>query len=231
MSAKWVRRGRCRSAVGSGRAVSRRRSWRPSYCSLSTRVEPPGWAFDYSNTNYILLGQIIEKVTGHSYGDEVERRLIRPLHLDDTEMPGTSTRIRGPHPHGYVPTEQEGELLDFTEMNPSVFGASGELISTTKDLNRFFAVLLAGRLLPDHLLDEMKRPDVEGSTYGFGLRLRDTTCGVTVFGNDGDALTYQSWSFSTEDGRRQATIALTPDHSGGDTDAAVDAFLDKVFCA
>ena len=65
--------------------------------------EPPGSAFTYSNTNYILLGQIIEKVTGQSYGEEIERRMIRPLQLDDTSLPGTSTRIRGPHPHGYVP--------------------------------------------------------------------------------------------------------------------------------
>ena len=114
-------------------------------------------------------------------------------------------------------------------MNPSVFGAGGEMISTTKDLNRFFAALLGGRLLPGHLLDEMKTPGVESSTYGLGLAWRDTSCGVRVYGNDGDALAYQSWSFSTEDGRRQVTVALTPDFRG-DTDDAVDAFLDKAIC-
>jgi D-alanyl-D-alanine carboxypeptidase len=50
-----------------------------------------------------------------------------------------------------------------------------------------------------------------------------------VYGNDGDALTYQSWSFSTWDRRRQVTIALTPDFRE-DPDDAVDAFLDEVFC-
>ena len=57
------------------------------------------------------------------------------------------------------------------------------------------------------------------------------TCraGVRVYGNDGDALAYQSWSFGTEDTRRQVTVALTPDFSG-DTDDAVDAFLDEAFC-
>ena len=71
--------------------------------------EPSGSAFDYSNTNYILLGLIIEKVTGRSYGKEIEHRIIRPLRLHDTTVPGTSPRIGRPHPHGYVPAEQDGE--------------------------------------------------------------------------------------------------------------------------
>ncbi len=189
-------------------------------------VEPPGKAFDYSNTNYILLGEIIEKATGESYGDEVKRRLIKPLRLTGTEMPGTSPRIRGPHPHGYFPTEDG--LLDFTEMNPSIFGAGGELISTTTDLNRFFAALLGGKLLPANLLAEMKKPAVEGRAYGLGLAWRDTPCGI-VYGNDGDSLTYQTWSFSTPDLRHQVSVALTPNFTG-DSDDTIGAFLDKAIC-
>ncbi len=194
--------------------------------------EPPGSAYAYSNTGYVLLGQIIEEVTGRSYGDEIERRIIRPLRLRETSLPGTSPRIRGPHSHGYVPRQGGGEmhLLDYTEMNPSVMGAGGEMISTTKDLNRFFDALLGGRLLPDRLLDEMKTPGIEGGKmYGLGLAWRNTSCGVRVYGNDGDALAYQSWSFSTEDGRRRVTVALTPDFRG-DPDDAVDAFLNHAFC-
>ncbi|GAA5011612.1 serine hydrolase domain-containing protein [Actinopolymorpha pittospori] len=193
--------------------------------------EPPGSAYAYSNTDYLLLGQIIEKVTGRPYGEEIERRIIRPLRLRGTSVPGTSPLIRGPRPHGYVPALQDGEthLLDYTQMNPSVMGAGGEMISTTADLNRFFAALLGGRLLPAYLLDGMKTPGVEGGTYGLGLFLRDTSCGVRVYGNDGDALAYQSWSYFTEDGRHQVTVALTPDFRG-DPDDAVDAFLDKALC-
>lgn len=192
--------------------------------------EPPGSKFAYSNTGYALIGQIIEKVTGASYGEEVKRRVIRPLRLRDTEMPGTSTRIRGPHPHGYVP-KSETELLDYTEMNPSLFGAGGELISTTSDLNRFFDALLGGRLLPGRLLDEMKTLGVEGGKrYGLGLAWwQDTSCGIRLYGNDGDALAYQAWSYATEDRRRQVTVALTPTFQG-DVDAAVDAFVDKAIC-
>ena len=107
--------------------------------------------------------------------------------------------------------------------------AGGEIISSTRDLNRFFGALLRGRLFSDHLLDAMKTPAVDGGSYGLGLAWRDTACGVRLYGNDGDAVSYQSWSFSTMDGARQATIALTPNFRG-DPDDAIDAFLDEAFC-
>ncbi|GCD98585.1 serine hydrolase domain-containing protein [Embleya hyalina] len=193
--------------------------------------DAPGTKYAYSNTGYLLLGEIIRKVTGRSYAVEIERRIIEPLRLHGTSLPGTSSRIRGPHPHGYIPVRQgdETRLVDFTEMNPSLMGAGGEMISTTGDLNRFMAELVGGRLLPRHLLDEMKTPGVEGKRYGLGLRRQDTPCGVRVYGNDGDALAYQAWSFATEDRRRQVTIALTPDFRG-DPDDAVEALLDKAIC-
>ncbi|MBB5107919.1 serine hydrolase domain-containing protein [Streptomyces spectabilis] len=193
--------------------------------------EPPGSDYAYSNTGYLLLGQIIEKATGRPYGKEIERRIIRPLRLHGTSAPGTSPRIRGPHPHGYVPIELATgrRLVDLTVMNPSLLGAGGEMISTTSDLNRFMAALLDGRLLPGHLLDEMRTPGVKEKQYGLGLRWQDTSCGVRLYGNDGDALAYQAWSFTTEDRRRQVTLALTPDFRG-DPDDAVDALLDKAFC-
>jgi D-alanyl-D-alanine carboxypeptidase len=213
--------------------ANRWRTWTAAELIQRAVAEPPtnqqpGKVYAYTNTGYALLGQIVEKATGHSYATEIKRRLIWPLGLSGTKMPGTSPWIPGPHPHGYVPSEQG--LVDFTAMNPSVLGASGELISTTRDLNRFFAVLLRGHLLPDHLLAEMKTQGVEGGKqYGLGLAWWDTSCGIRVYGNDGDALAYQAWSFATEDGRTQATIALTPRHSA-DLDDVVDAFLDRAFC-
>jgi D-alanyl-D-alanine carboxypeptidase len=72
----------------------------------------------YSNTGYLLLGQVVEEVTGGPYADEVERRIILPLRLRGSEMPGTSPWIRGPHSRGYVPARQG--LVDYTGMNPSL---------------------------------------------------------------------------------------------------------------
>ena len=170
-------------------------------------------------------------MTLRPYGKEIERRVIRRLDLRGTSLPGTRSRIFGPHPHGYVPTApgDPPPLVDFTAMNPSVMGAGGSLISTTGDLNRFFRALLGGRLLPDRLLTAMKTPGVEGGRYGLGLAWRTTTCGTRGYGNDGDALAYQAYSFSTEDRRRQVTVALTPNFRG-DVDDAVDAFLDRSLC-
>ncbi|MEV8376754.1 serine hydrolase domain-containing protein [Kribbella sp. NPDC056861] len=193
--------------------------------------ETPGTTYAYSNTGYLLLGQVIEKVTGKPYGKAIERRIIKPLGLHGTEVPGTSPWIRGPHPHGYVPLESgDGwRLVDFTEMNPSLMGAGGEMISTTRDLNTFFAALLGGDLLPRRLLAEMKTPGTATKNYGLGLAWRDTACGVRAYGNDGDALAYNVWSFSTVDGRRQVTVALTPNFAGS-VDGAVKAFVDKGIC-
>ncbi|TDW18823.1 serine hydrolase domain-containing protein [Kribbella kalugense] len=190
--------------------------------------DKPGSQYDYSNTNYLLIGEIIQKATGRTYSEEIERRLIRPLKLSGTTMPGTSPWIRGPHLHGYVP--KDGGLIDFTEMNPTLFGAGGDMISTTHDLNRFFAALLGGHLLPPRLLAAMKEAGTKDGTYGLGLSWHTTACGVRVYGNDGDALAYQAYSFSTADTRRQVTIAVTPDFQTN-PDKSVDAFIDEAICS
>ena len=92
-----------------------------------------------------------------------------------------------------------------------------------------FASGAGGRLLPATLLAEMKTPGVAGGRYGLGLSWRGTPCGVTVFGNDGDALAYQAYSFSTADLRRQVTVAATPNFTA-DPDATADAFVDAAMC-
>ncbi|MFI5692160.1 serine hydrolase domain-containing protein [Kribbella sp. NPDC051586] len=209
------------------------RTWTPTEQIERALANPPvfkkpGSQYNYSNTNYLLVGEIIKKVTGRTYADEIERRIIRPLGLHGTTLPGTSTRIPGPHPHGYVP--KDGGQLDWTEMSPTLFGASGDIISTTHDLNRFFAALLGGDLLPARLLHEMKQAGTEDGTYGLGLSWHNTVCDIPVYGNDGDALAYQAYSFSTADTRRQATIAVTP-HLPTNPDDTVNAFLDKAFCS
>ena len=184
--------------------------------------------YKYSNAGYQLLGMIIQRVTRHPYGSEIKHRVIDRLHLQGTTMPGTDPFIHGPHLHGYLPVD--GQPFDLTVMNPSVFGAAGEIVSTTADLNRFFDALLHGKLLRRDLLAKMEKPPA-GSTYGMGLRKRTLTCGVTAYGNDGDALTYLTYSFTTEDRRRQVTVSLTPwGPDRNSTDDAVDALVEKALC-
>ncbi|TDU89311.1 D-alanyl-D-alanine carboxypeptidase [Kribbella voronezhensis] len=199
--------------------------------------------YHYSNAGYLLLGMVVERVTGHSYGSEIQHRVIDRLGLHRTTMPGTDPVIHGPHPHGYLPVEDNGMIrpVDLTELNPSVFGAAGELVSSTSDLNRFFAALLYGKVVRRDLLHLMTQPP-EGSTYGAGLRKRTLTCAapagsnrpaahVTAYGNDGDALAYLSYSFTTADRRRQVTVSLTPwGPDRNSTDSAVDALIERALC-
>ncbi|QFU94721.1 serine hydrolase [Amycolatopsis sp. YIM 10] len=116
----------------------------------------PGAKWEYSNTNYVLAGLLVERVTGTPLATELTRRIITPLGLHSTyyPLPG-ETGIRGPHPRGYH--EVDGERIDYTRQDPSWGGAAGAMVSTGQDLNRFFTALLSGRLLPPEQLAEMKR--------------------------------------------------------------------------
>ncbi|MET8469960.1 serine hydrolase domain-containing protein [Streptomyces sp. NPDC006422] len=136
------------------------------------RTTRPG-TWSYSNTNYVLLGMIIHQVTGRSYASEVRRRVIDPLHLTGTSFPGTRTTV--PRPHG----------PDAVRLDPRTAGASGELISTLPDLNRFYAALLEGRLLPPAALRTMLNTRPANGHYGMGLYPEKLPCGTTVWGHNG----------------------------------------------
>jgi D-alanyl-D-alanine carboxypeptidase len=108
---------------------------------------PPGTDYGYSNTNYTLLGLVIEHATGRSWRDDVTDRVIKPLGLTATALPAPGNRSSGgPEAHGYM--EVNGKLLDATTVDPSMAGAAGghALVTTVADLVRFLDALLAGRL-------------------------------------------------------------------------------------
>ncbi len=193
---------------------------------------PPGRGWKYSNTNYILVGMLIEKVSGSTWQREVERRVIRPLRLDDTSMPTTSTRIPGPHAKGYFPLP-EGPA-DVSRINTTVAGTAGAGISSTDDLNRFYAALFGGRLLPAAQLAELKKtvpaPDLgAGASYGLGVIRYDTACGP-VWGHLGGIAGYSTVLLGNENGSRSLALSSNPygeDTSGG---AVLERLLDKALC-
>ena len=82
----------------------------------------PGVRWEYSDTNYILLGMVIQAVTGHTYADEITHRIIRPLGLNQTYLPGTSPEVRWPYMHGYTNETPGNQIEDITRYNPSLFG-------------------------------------------------------------------------------------------------------------
>ncbi len=199
----------------------------------------PGAAHSYSNTNYVLLGLIIEKVTHRPAALEVTRRLIRPLGLRGTYFPGTHPHIAGPHSRGYIPWF-EGELRDFSVYNMSWAWMVGDLVSTTADLDRFFRALLSGRLLRPAELAQMRTvvpwdpASPESGGYGLGIYSVALSCGL-VWGHDGLVPGYRTFSWHSPDGTRQATVAQNMTHyqAPGEPDPILGAtveFLDLALC-
>ena len=199
----------------------------------------PGTGWEYSNTNYILLGMVIGRITGHTWQNEVKARIIGPLGLRHTVLPGTSTDIPGPHLNGYSDFES-GPVIDVTALNPTAADAAGAIISTTADLTTFYTALMRGRLLPPAQLAEMETtvpaPELAavwpGARYGLGLLWVPLSCGGGYFGHGGDIPGYSTRDGATPDGRRVAVVERTGD---GDAPAlgsehAMDALVDQELC-
>ncbi|WP_438872152.1 serine hydrolase [Paractinoplanes rishiriensis] len=211
-------------------------TWTPAELLAFTDGQPllfePGTSWAYANTNYILLALIVQKATGRPYATEIERRILRPLGLRNTELPGTNANLTRPHPHGYLPREHDGapEPVDITVLNPTVAGASGELISTTTDLNRFYRALLTGPLLrpAQRALMRTARPTGRSYDYGLGLQTRQLANGTRLWGHEGDIFGYQTSCWTTEDGSRELTVAATPGGTG-DLDELFDNLVATAF--
>ncbi|MGE1127581.1 serine hydrolase domain-containing protein [Bacillus wiedmannii] len=160
----------------------------------------PGKGWSYSNTGYVILGMLIEKITGNSYAEEIENRIIEPLDLSNTFLPGNSPVIPGKnHARGYVKIEGTSELKDITYYNPSLANAAGDMISNADDLNKFFSSLLGGKLLKERELKEMLTTvPVEGKEVGdgYGLGIYETKLpnGVSVWGHGGGIPGYMTFA-------------------------------------
>lgn len=195
----------------------------------------PGREWRYSNTNYLVAGMLIEKVTGHPYGKEIHRRILAPLGLRATYVPGDRIAIPGPHPRGYVRPGEGAAPVEVTEFNPSVAGASGEMISTGTDVARFFDALVRGRLLHPVQLREMMttRPtgNADGRAYGLGLESRPLPCGGMYWGHDGDVIGFETAAGVTTGGR-QAIVMANLDPGGSDAqDKDMRAAVTTALCA
>ncbi|MFE6049964.1 serine hydrolase domain-containing protein [Kitasatospora sp. NPDC056446] len=192
----------------------------------------PGTRWEYSNTNYLLAGLIIQKVTGRPLGEEVTKRVIDRIGLRHTSFPTPGdTAIHEAHPKGYH-READGSLRDYTELDPSWGWAAGAVVSTNTDLNSFFTALLGGRLLPPAQLAQMRTTvPAEGMDpgvgYGLGLMSRPLSCGGVAWGHGGTIPGYKTAGGVTDDGRAAsvAVTAIPGDEAGQHIDAAVDAAL------
>jgi len=175
----------------------------------------PGTRWSYSNTNYVLAGMIINKVTGHSWAQEVRARILLPLKLRQTYFPGDNPTIRGPHTEGYNQFAPEGSLVDTTDFNPTIADAAGALVSTPTDVARFWQALQSGRLLAPAQLAQMHQtipaPEIAdalpGARYGLGIYRVDDSCGG-YWTHPGNVPGMTTLNGVSPDGKRSVVLVL-----------------------
>ncbi len=152
----------------------------------------PGAAYSYSNTNYFLLGLLIEHVTGEPVARVFRDRLIDPLGLADTYLEDAepAPADRPAHICGNVGSIDVTDLLDM-----SWSWAAGAMVASNGDVCRWADALWRGDVLPPALRDALVTPAVlpDGNTtsYGLGTKLR-TRGGIPVVGHNGQTLGFQS---------------------------------------
>ncbi|WP_233510621.1 serine hydrolase domain-containing protein [Actinomadura craniellae] len=175
----------------------------------------PGQGWSYSNTNYVIAGLLLERVTGTPAEAYITRHVIRPAGLKRTYFPATPF-IRGPHArmyenlYGYIDPPRDYSVYDM-----SWAGTAGAVVATMDDLNRFYRALLTGRVIGPAALAQMRRTvpvtDPDGNVlmrYGLGLYALDLPCGE-FWGHDGAVFGAGTQSLSDAAGNRQLSVGLT----------------------
>ena len=153
---------------------------------------PAGTNFSYADTNYIVVGMIIEKITGHDYYAELQERLLRPLHLHNT-APQTGRA----HPGlaaGYTSLSEQFALPEKVAekgryaINPQFEWTGGGVLTNAEELARWAKALYEGKVLNAATLKELLKPMGGsrriGGQYGLGVQIRDSEWGVS-YGHSG----------------------------------------------
>ncbi len=198
----------------------------------------PGTQFNYSNTNYVLLGVIIEQLTEQPIAEVFEERIFEPLGLDDTSYPAADDPdIPSPHAQGYqfltnvetidsyavpaaeLPAALDGSLapIESTILNHSAFFTAGAVISTLPDMADYVEALVGGELL-DERTQEIRiasiKPMASGSQGGYGYGLIEFL--PEVYGHDGQTPGYSS--VIAYDLERDITIVIATNMSASPVD-------------
>ncbi|MFE0376692.1 serine hydrolase domain-containing protein [Streptomyces inhibens] len=212
---------------------------------LGLKAKPlgsPGQAHHYSNTNYVIAGLLLQRITGQSPETYITEHVIRKAGLQHTYFP-RSPYLTGPHAKMYEAAYGGfNPPRDFSVYNLSWAGTAGSLVSTMADLNRFYRALLGGRLLAPAQLRQMKTTVPMGSSavrYGLGLFKMPLPCGE-FWGHNGLVPGAMTWSLSTADGRRQISLGFNLTRyqkldgnnlpEAGPIDAAMDTHLVQALC-
>ena len=160
--------------------------------------------FEYSNSNYIALALIVERLRGRPIGEVIRTDIIAPLGLT-----GTSMTAAGPAPpsmvHGYIALD--GNQLDVTYPAAQIDNAAVGMVSSVADVNTFYRALLQHRLLKPETITQMQSPLY--ARYGLGVvRWNDLCTNDFYYGHPGDVPGYGTIAMTSADGTRQLAIAV-----------------------
>ena len=200
----------------------------------------PGTEWSYSNTGYLLLDEIAERVGGKPLKQLIKQRIAGPLGLRRVIWPGTSPSLPEPHPQAYQEFPNHG-LVDVTEQ---ITTDPDAVLATTHEVAVFFRALLGGELLPHSQMALMRRTvpvseDIEhllpGARYGLGLISRPLSCGGLYWGHDGGDGGFITVTGATEDGRRSVVVTMNTALSGSlehmaRQQQAADRLVDNALC-
>jgi D-alanyl-D-alanine carboxypeptidase len=164
---------------------------------IGPQLYPPGTHYYYSNTEYVLLGKVIEKATGKSVSSQIRTDFLTPLGMTHTFMQ-TEEKVSGPEAHGYMKkgsatSNFAGKMIPFTSEVTAV-GPAGAYVSTASDLAIWANALYGGYVLDEAGLASMVdisatarfvgHAVIFGSGYGLGLE-ETTVDGQTAWGHRG----------------------------------------------
>ncbi len=203
--------------------------------------EPGATPGVYSNTNYLLLGQLLEQVTGTTAEEYITRNVIERAGLRHTEFPA-GPGIKGPHSRMYEALWGLNDPpRDYSVYNMSWTGTGAALVSTMEDLNRFYGKLLDGKIVNQASLAQMQRTvpvvALDGTMieYGLGLHKVDIQGCGTFWGHDGTVWGAGTISLTRADGKRQMSVAVNlqrwnkPDSSGKPQHHPIDDALKTLY--
>jgi CubicO group peptidase (beta-lactamase class C family) len=188
----------------------------------------PGSRYSYSNTGYLLLGQIIEQAGGEPFATALDRRILKPLKLDHTRY--EPARGEPGLADGYTP-------LGLGGVEPAVpegtgwIGAAGGLWSTPRDLMTWALALMDGKVVSSDSFRTMSTPrrltDGRSSAYGCGLQVRDRGAAL-VLGHGGGVSGFGSRIAFLPGNRSAVVVMANSDWAGGVLDGVQDAVLAKL---
>jgi D-alanyl-D-alanine carboxypeptidase len=182
--------------------------WTPQHLIRVALAAPDRWdpdtAYRYSNTDFILLGLIVEAATGERLDAQMQQRIFEPLGLRDTILPAVDPVIRPPHPTGHLRFGADQGYLPSPDVSPSEAWTSGAIVATPRDLAAFFDRLIGGTVLaPEWLARMLDGTQVidEHRKRGLGIVRFEFQPGRVAYGHQGGVPGYTSVVARSTNGR------------------------------